>query len=721
MLDRCNSQLKNGLDLTFGISDWESKDCGEFNIKFCHIEGQPKRSGLSSDDYRRIKNKLNISCGISVYRDGVRILPYGEPENDFLSIEARRTEKASRYIFSHRNIFGRIDIDSNNNPNLEDKSSREGLIENAYYHYFVKVLENLLVILAVDYLSTVRKDSLGIQESFVKRNEAKAEAERVQKEFEKKETQYLKKLVSESRKWLLEIPQQLPQYRDLVESFYQRYNAQVCNLSVNSGYNELSRTSDWIRIDAQKLRDKISNMPDLCFRTLAQYRAKIDEEIWEEIETNNSLILDDQKALVSLINQYEEDLTSRIQILLDSWIADISTLTLSDPSAIRNSLDERLTTLISDHKNLLEQIMLQSQKNRSHILAELKPIEDYLTQLHSTYELEISKELSQVKSGIAMLADMHKDVAGLFDLSPAAMAKSNAELVKKIEQINGDLFNAMMRLRHLDNEIYAAHVKTQTNLTEAISEGGNEVSDKQVIGFLRQENIRLESELEVYSDLANMGLAAEIVNHEFNQLFLNVHNAITNMRPYVKDATAQYWLNQIAMGFRSISDRQNQLSPMYRTYSLRKAVTNLYDFVEEIRDFTEGDLSRNSVQLQNLVPKSVDVVISKSKIFPAISNLINNAVYWVLNQKERIIRIRYDQNTHALFVEDSGAGIVAGNKEKIFEPFVSFKPNGRGLGLTIARKVLESQGHKLEVADDEEKTLPGACFKIIFADDVVGD
>jgi len=721
LLARCNAQLQNGLDVTPGISDWESKDCGSFSIKFCHIEGELKRSGLSPDDYSRIKNKLNVSCGISVYRDGIRILPYGEPENDFISIEARRTEKASRYIFSHRNIFGRIDINSVDNPFLEDKSSREGLIENAYYHYFVKVLENLLVILAVDYLSSERKDSFGIQKSFVDKNKAHAEDERIRSEFEKKENQFAKNLVASAPKWLNSSSNLIVQGRLLVESFYQQTNTQISTLSVEHGYNQLSKQLDLIRMSAQRIREELGMLPAQCMEIPSHMRKHFGEDLLSDIEEMNLQLLTEFSKLQSSLDEYKKEFSTRVQNILNCWVSDISALTLSNPDAIRNSLDMRLSSLVDEHRKLLNQIMEQSQKNRDHILAELKPVEDYITQLHSTYELEISNELAQVNQGIAMLADLHREVAGLFDLSPAAMARGNEELVKRIEQINNDLFNAMMRLRHLDNEIYASHVKTQANLTDAISEGSSEVSDKQVIGFLRQENIRLESELEVYSDLANMGLAAEIVNHEFNQLFLNVHNAITNMRPYVKDATAQYWLNQITMGFRSISDRQNQLSPMYRTYSLRKAKTNLYDFVEEIRNFTEGDLNRNSVQLQNQVSESVEIIISKSKIFPAISNLINNAVYWVLNQKERIIRIRYDLDTRTLFVEDSGTGIIAGNKEKIFEPFVSFKPNGRGLGLTIARKVLESQGHRLEVADDHEKTLPGACFKIIFADDVVGD
>lgn len=132
----------------------------------------------------------------------------------------------------------------------------------------------------------------------------------------------------------------------------------------------------------------------------------------------------------------------------------------------------------------------------------------------------------------------------------------------------------------------------------AISEN-SEYSDEQIIGMLREDNLRLNAELDIYSDLANMGLAAEIVNHEFNQLFINVNNAIRNMAPYVKDPSAKYWLRQIDMGFRSISDRQNQLSPMYRSYSLKKAPVQLSTFIDEVCRFTESEIKRNQVDFVN--------------------------------------------------------------------------------------------------------------------------
>jgi len=137
LLDDCNKILSTGIDLTQGMStETISKgECGPYSIKFCHIEGEEKATSLNKDIWRSIYKKLQTDGGVYIYRDGVRILPYGEKENDFLQIEERRTRGAGYYVFSHRRFFGRIDISSKDNPFLEDKSSREGLIENIQFYF----------------------------------------------------------------------------------------------------------------------------------------------------------------------------------------------------------------------------------------------------------------------------------------------------------------------------------------------------------------------------------------------------------------------------------------------------------------------------------------------------------------------------------------------------------------------------------------------------------
>ena len=61
--------------------------CGPFDFRFWYWQGEPKNTLLDNDSRFRINEKLMYSGGIMIYRDGLRVLPYGIPENDWLNIE----------------------------------------------------------------------------------------------------------------------------------------------------------------------------------------------------------------------------------------------------------------------------------------------------------------------------------------------------------------------------------------------------------------------------------------------------------------------------------------------------------------------------------------------------------------------------------------------------------------------------------------------------------
>ncbi|MBS3668116.1 sensor histidine kinase [Vreelandella boliviensis] len=68
--------------------------------------------------------------GIRVYRNGFRVLPYGDPHDDWLGMDSSASRREFLAPGNNRNFFGQVSILSEENPLLEETASREGLQEN---------------------------------------------------------------------------------------------------------------------------------------------------------------------------------------------------------------------------------------------------------------------------------------------------------------------------------------------------------------------------------------------------------------------------------------------------------------------------------------------------------------------------------------------------------------------------------------------------------------
>ncbi len=111
--------------------------------------------------------------------------------------------------------------------------------------------------------------------------------------------------------------------------------------------------------------------------------------------------------------------------------------------------------------------------------------------------------------------------------------------------------------------------------------------------------------------------------------------------------------------------------------------------------------------------RTVDAVLMQLFI-----NLIDNSCYWLdeYGTNERIINIYIDGMRNKLIFSDNGPGIKDDDVPYIFEAFYSRKgEDGRGLGLYIARRILERYDYSIELlTKHSEKKLSGANFLVDF-------
>lgn len=126
---------------------------------------------------------------------------------------------------------------------------------------------------------------------------------------------------------------------------------------------------------------------------------------------------------------------------------------------------------------------------------------------------------------------------------------------------------------------------------------------------------------------------------------------------------------------------------------LRRADASLVVSVDQAIPHMEGDATQVEIVLHNLLANALDTVAQ------------------VAERPRRIdLFASCDDRTITIRVEDSGPGIPPDIASKLFEPFVTSKPDGMGLGLAISRSLIRARGGELSFSPSE--TLGGASFTV---------
>jgi signal transduction histidine kinase len=107
---------------------WRPPQCGPLRVAFyawdLDVLGM---AGAGLD--RKTRAQLRRISGVSLYRDGFRVWPYGSPGSDWLELNQRRVNNPTMRLSTNQ-LVGVVEITQEANPNLNDRTSREGLIDN---------------------------------------------------------------------------------------------------------------------------------------------------------------------------------------------------------------------------------------------------------------------------------------------------------------------------------------------------------------------------------------------------------------------------------------------------------------------------------------------------------------------------------------------------------------------------------------------------------------
>ena len=123
-------------------------DLNEYNIgrvQFDVIMYEKDSSvfSLLNVEKKGLNDYLKENSGIRVYRDNMRVFDYGEPGNDWLSIDKRRLSRSGGTI-SNSLLLGSVMLDRISSYGLREKTNREGFIEDEAYFAFVDAISYVM-------------------------------------------------------------------------------------------------------------------------------------------------------------------------------------------------------------------------------------------------------------------------------------------------------------------------------------------------------------------------------------------------------------------------------------------------------------------------------------------------------------------------------------------------------------------------------------------------
>ena len=144
-----NFELKSLFPRADLYSENNIEDPGNFigRIQEFYFGSQDKEGDWWNDLYKNFKEYkgfVQSQTGIKIYRNGFAVRPYGIDDNDWLLLGQGQTGGSSYYGLRPGNVVGYVAIDEAMNMGLRDKTDREGLIENASYRSFYKLIRTVV-------------------------------------------------------------------------------------------------------------------------------------------------------------------------------------------------------------------------------------------------------------------------------------------------------------------------------------------------------------------------------------------------------------------------------------------------------------------------------------------------------------------------------------------------------------------------------------------------
>jgi signal transduction histidine kinase len=636
--------------------------CGSFKVKFAYVQGNRSESLLPPEEWARISAKLNKIGGLYIYRDGIRVLPYGNSDVDFLNIERRRTKSAQDWFFSYRRIFGAIELTFEHNADLKEKAGREGFITNKAYRQLREIMENIFMTLAKQFFRKEAdrgaefnriKSDLEHQHKLLQKREKRVSARK--RAFETALTEFFEKVEKGE-------PQSTSnKIRSKLES---RLEAISNVKDKDAAVSELLKLETLVNKEISQLRDayvvkkgrgfSISKKVQARWYSYGDTRAKLEKEVFAPLSA-----------------WADEAITA---------VAGQETIALDRRRRAKQALDD------TREKNL--------RLTRAAGREALKEARDLVEAVRKDSSERISKATEAISQSLAEFAKI--DTAAL----------TADEIKEKQDMLERQILEAA------ESETYHMEgVISQLNSMAEAMNAGDSLTDE--TEALEASYVGVKEQLDLFSDLAQVGTALGIVQHEFGATIRSVRKNIQRLGEWAElDEELQEVYSDIRASFDHLDGYLNLFAPLNRRLQRHRIPISGEEIRRYLQDVFGDRLERHDIRMTGTRDFDRKVVEGyASTYYPCFVNLIDNAIYWIVNSGVTDRLITLDADDSGFLVMNTGPGVPMDLKDWIFGFTNSEKDGGRGMGLYISRQTLAKEGADIVLDNPGKENHP--IFRII--------
>lgn len=638
----------------------QARVCGPFEISFAYVQGNKRDSKIPSGLYEPLLRKLDQIGGLYIYKNDIRVLPYGNSDYDFLEIERRRTLSASYYFFSYRRMFGAIYTSADRNGELREKAGREGFQSNKAYRQFREQLMAFFEELAARYF---REDG------------AFAEEWEVERKALQKEYLLLQKRQRSVRTLRGKLTAQLSSYFE--------------KLSELKHVQQLDEILHHAQSKVEKLLEN-EDLEDVAVQILGVENEMLGrfQNFLEEYKVSRPSSAGLTKSLARQWEQYQRSYVVDIQAQYDRarQEAQITIGQLAETAKVHLDARMRLTASLSASEDLSKRTLLAQRRSTSEAL--------------SRADKYVNSELSVARVILVKTKDEIDFAVSNFRFEAAS--------AEDLEELRNTLETKLVGARkELEDRLASIRVRLE-RVPE--TEDGNEIYSDETMAALETQLEVMKEDYSQTLELAQLGMAVSIVQHEFESNVRGVRRSLKSMQKWAdKNAGLKEIYNDIRDGFDHLDNYLSLFTPLDRRLRRRKTTITGEQIAEFLRELFGERFLRHNISFVLTSEGALQSVDSfASVILPVFVNLVDNSIHW-LAKKDGSRMITLDTSSRGFIIADNGPGISTMDQELVFEFGYSKKFGGQGMGLYIVKTSLNKEDFDIQIVQGQQS---GAKFEI---------